>query len=175
VLLAKHRGDFGATASSILAIVRRLDPTVAARVLPMEANVAYFRGVSGIVTSLGAGLGVLALVLASVGIYGVVAFAVSRRYREIGIRMALGASTRSVLATILRQSMRPVVIGSVIGVAAAAAVSRILSGVLFGVSPADPIGLGGAALLVLGVALTAGLIAARPATRADATATLRSE
>jgi predicted permease len=175
VLLVRHRGDFGATASSILAIIRRLDPTVAARVLPMETNVAYFRGLSGIVTGLGAGLGVLALVLASVGIYGVVAFAVSRRYREIGIRMALGASARSVLATILRQAMRPVVVGAAIGFVAAIGVSRILSGVLFGVSPADPIGLGGAALLVLAVALTAGVMAARPAIRPNATTALRSE
>jgi putative ABC transport system permease protein len=80
-----------------------------------------------------------------------------------------------VLGTILRQTMRPVVIGAVIGVAAASAVSRILSSVLFGVSPADPVGLGGAALLVLGVSLLAGMMAAQPATRTDPTATLRSE
>ena len=91
------------------------------------------------------------------------------------IRMALGATARDVLGTILRQSMRAVVIGAVIGVAAASAVSRILSSVLFGVSPADPVGLGGAALLVLGVALVAGMMAARPATRADPTSTLRYE
>ena len=127
------------------------------------------------VTTLGAGLGVLALVLASVGIYGVVSFAVSRRFREIAIRMALGATARDALRTILRQALRPVVIGAVIGIAAAGAVSRILSSVLFGVSPADPIGLGGAALLVCAVALAAGIMAARPVTRADPTATLRYE
>jgi ABC-type antimicrobial peptide transport system permease subunit len=71
--------------------------------------------------------------------------------------------------------MRPVVIGAAIGFVAAAAVSRILSSVLFGVSPADPVGLGGAALLVLGVALASGLIAARPATQADPAAVLRHE
>jgi ABC-type antimicrobial peptide transport system permease subunit len=127
------------------------------------------------VTTLGAGLGLLALVLASVGIYGVVSFGVSRRSREIGIRMALGATARDVLGTILRQAMRPVVLGGVIGLALALAVSRVLSSVLFGVSPADPIGLGGSALLVIAVALAAGLMAARPATRADPTATLRYE
>jgi predicted permease len=174
-LLVKHRTDFGATASSIRALVRARDSSLAFRVLPLEANVAWWRGVSGTMTTLGAGLGVLALVLASVGIYGVVSFAVSKRYREIGIRMALGASARNVLGAILRQTMRPVVIGAVIGVAAASAVSRILSVVLFGVSPVDPIGLGGAALLVLGVAIAAGMMAASPATGADPTATLRSE
>jgi hypothetical protein len=71
--------------------------------------------------------------------------------------------------------MRPVVVGAVIGVAAASDLSRILSGVLFGVSPADPVGLGGAALLALGVAHAAGAIAARPATRADPAATLRHQ
>jgi hypothetical protein len=78
------------------------------------------------------------------------------------------------VGTILRQALRPVAIGAVIGIAAAIAVSRILSSVLFGVSPADPIGLGGAALLVFLVALTPGVMAARPVTRADPTATLRT-
>lgn len=155
--------------------MRERDASLAFRVLPLAANVEWWRGVSGAITSIGAGLGVLALVLASVGIYGVVSFAVSRRLREIGIRMALGASARMVLGTILRQSMRPAVIGALIGVVAASGVSRILSSVLFGVSPADVVGLGGAALLVVAVALAAGLIAARPVTRVDPTATLRYE
>ena len=175
VLLVKSRANFAAIASGIRALVRASDPSVAFRVLPLEGNVAWWRGVSGMVTTLGAGLGVLALVLASVGIYGVVSFAVSRRFREIGIRMALGATALDALRTVLRQSLRPVVIGAVIGIAAAIAVSRVLSGVLFGVSPADPLGLGGAALLVFVVALAAGVMAARPVTRTDLTATLRYE
>jgi predicted permease len=175
VLMIKSRADFAATASAVRALLRASDPTLAFRVLPLSVNVGFWRGMSGIVTTLGAGLGVLALVLASVGIYGVVAFAVSRRLREIGIRMALGANARDVLVTILRQAIRPVAIGALIGIAAASAVSRVLSAALFGVSPADPVGLGGSALLVLGVALAAGLLAARPATRADPTATLRYE
>ena len=175
VLLVKSRAGFAPTASGIRALVRASDPSVAFRVLPLEGNVTWWRGVSGMITSLGAGLGVLALVLASVGIYGVVSFAVSRRYREMAIRIALGAKASDVLGTILRQAMRPVVIGGVIGIAAAAAVSRVLSSVLFGVSPADPIGLGGSALLVIAVALAAGMMAARPATRADPTAILRYE
>jgi ABC-type antimicrobial peptide transport system permease subunit len=155
--------------------MRARDPSLAARVLPLEANLAWYRGVSGLVTTLGAGLGVLALVLASVGIYGVVAYSVSRRYREIGIRMALGARALNVLGLILRQTLRPVVVGAVIGIAAAVAASGVLASVLFGVSSTDPVGLVGAALLVLGVALAAGVLAARPATRVDPTATLRHE
>jgi ABC-type antimicrobial peptide transport system permease subunit len=174
-LLVKSRADFAATASGILAIVRARDASLVARVLPLEANLGWFRGLSRLVTTLGAGLGVLALVLAAVGVYGVVSYSVTRRYREIGIRMALGAQARDLLAMIFRRTMRPVVIGAVIGVVAAGALSRVLSSVLFGVSPADPIGLGGAALLVLGVALAAGVAAALPATRAHPTTTLRYE
>jgi predicted permease len=174
-LLVKSGADFAATASGILAIVRARDAGLVARVLPLESNLQWFRGLSRLVTTLGAGLGVLALVLAAVGVYGVVSYSVIRRYREIGIRMALGAETRDLLTMIFRRTMRPVVIGAVIGVIAAGALTRVLSSVLFGVSPADPIGLGGAALLVLGVALAAGIVAALPATRAHPTTTLRYE
>jgi predicted permease len=174
-VLVKGRTDVATTVSGIRAAVRAVDPTLLVTVLPLEATLGWSRGISGTVTSLFGGLGVLALVLAAVGIYGVVSYVVAGRYREIGIRLALGATARNVLGMILRQTMRPVVVGAVIGVAAASAVSRVLSSVLFGVSPADPLGLGGAALLVLGVALAAGVMAARPATRADPTATLRHQ
>ena len=175
VLLIKSRNDFAATASNIRAIVRSLDPSLVLTVLPLSANLGWWRGISGTVTSLAGGLGVLALVLVTVGVYGVVSYSVTGRYREIGVRLAMGATARNVLTMILRQTMRPVVVGAVIGVAAASAISRVLSSVLFGVSPVDPVGLGGGALLVLGLALAAGLVAARPATRADPTTTLRYE
>jgi len=175
VLLIKSRNDFAATASNIRAIVRSLDPSLVLTVLPLSANLGWWRGISGTVTSLAGGLGVLALVLVTVGVYGVVSYSVTGRYREIGVRLAMGATARNVLTMILHQTMRPVVVGAVIGVAAASAISRVLSSVLFGVSPVDPVGLGGGALLVLGLALAAGLVAARPATRADPTTTLRYE
>ena len=143
--------------------------------LPLEASLGQSRSMSGIVTALFSALGMLALLLAAVGIYGVVSFAVTGRHQEIGIRLALGATAWSVLGLILRQTMQPVVVGAVIGIAGASAVSGVLSSVLFGLSPADPLGLGGAALLVLGVALTAALLAARPAAGANPTAALRRE
>lgn len=175
VLLVKHRIGFDAVAAAITGIIRGLDPTLVASVMPLEASLGWWRGLSGVVTTLGSALGVLALVLAAVGIYGVVAYAVTRRYRELGIRMALGARTRDVLHLVLWQTLRPVAVGAVIGIAAASAMARVLSSVLFGVSPADPIGFSGAALVVLGVALAAGLLAARAALRGDPTDTLRHD
>jgi predicted permease len=174
-VLVKSRTDVATTVAGIRAAVRAFDPTLFVTVLPLEATLGWSRGISATVASLFGGLGVLALVLAAVGIYGVVSYVVTGRYREIGIRLALGATARNVLGMILRQTMRPVAVGAVIGVAGASALSRVLSSVLFGVSPADPVGLGGTALLVLGVALAAGVMAARPATRADPTAILRHQ
>jgi len=120
-------------------------------------------------------LGALALLLASIGVYGVVSYGVSRRLREVGIRMVLGAGSHEVLAMVLRQAMRPVLAGAAIGMVACAAVSRILSGVLFGVSALDPIAFVLAALFLVLVATAASLIPARRATRVDPMTTLRYE
>ena len=164
-LLAKSRTDFASTAAAIRAAAERVDPGLAVQVKPLEANLDYWRRLSGILTGLGASLGLLALTLGAVGIYGVVAYFVGRRTREIAIRVALGARSGDVLAMILRRTMRPVVVGAVIGLGGAVAVSRVLSSVLFGVSPFDPIGIGAAALFVLGVAFAAGFLPGRSATR----------
>jgi hypothetical protein len=174
-LLVKGRDDVATTVAAIRTTLRSIDPALVVPVMPLEATLGWSRGISATVTTLFGSLGVLALVLAAVGVFGVVSFAVSGRYREIAVRLALGASARGVLGLILRQTMRPVVVGALIGVAAASAVSRILTSVLYGVSPVDPVGLGGAGLLVLGVALAAGIMAARPVTRADPIAALRYE
>jgi predicted permease len=174
-LLARSRIDFAATAAGIRAAAAELDPGLVVRVTPLEANLDIWRSLAGLVGALSTALGALALVLASVGIYGVVAYAVGLRVREIGIRRALGASARVVVALMLMRTMRPVVIGAVVGLAVAAGISRILASVLFGVSPLDPLGLGGATLFVLAVALTAGFLPARRATRVDPMTTLRYE
>ena len=117
----------------------------------------------------------MALVLAAVGVYGVVAFFVNRMLREIGIRLALGASPRAVLRLIVTQTMWPVAIGAALGIGAAIPASQVLSTVLFGVSPLDPLGLGGAAAFVVGIALMAGSLAARRATSVDPMVTLRHD
>ena len=174
-LLIESRLDVGTLSAAVHRIVQSLDPGLVVRVLPLEANLAFQRGLAGTVTSIGAALGALALVLASIGIYGVVSYAVTRRYREIGIRIALGARASQVLAMILRRTLRPVVIGAAVGFVGANAASRVLSGVLFGVSPADPVGIGGAAAFVMAVAFAAAALAARPAAHADPTSVLRYE
>jgi len=117
--------------------------------------------------------GFLALGLASIGLYGILAYAVSQRKREIGLRMALGATQPSVLRLILMQGMSLVVTGVLIGCAAAFAVGRLLSRMLYGVSASDPISLTGAALMLLGVAFVACYLPARWATRVDPLTALR--
>jgi predicted permease len=174
-LLVKSRTDFASTAAAIRGAVQTLDPGVAVDVNPLRANLDYWRNLSGALSALAATLGVLALVLASVGIYGVVAYFIGRRTREIGIRIALGAGTGDVLGHVLGRTMRPIVVGASIGLVAAIGVSRVLSSVLFGVSPLDPIGIGAATLLVLGVALAAGVLPGRRAARTQPVAALREE
>jgi macrolide transport system ATP-binding/permease protein len=117
--------------------------------------------------------GLLALVLASIGLYGILAYAVYQRKREIGLRMALGAAQASVLRLILKQGMSLVGTGVLIGFAAALLVGRLLSRMLYGVSAGDPISVAGAALVLLAVALLACYLPARWASRLDPLVALR--
>jgi predicted permease len=119
--------------------------------------------------------GLVALLLAAAGIYGVMAYAVSQRTREIGIRMALGANASAVLRLILRQGMKLVLIGLAIGLAVALALTHLLKSLLFGVSTTDPLTFIGIMLLLMMVALLACWIPARRATKVDPLVALRCE
>jgi predicted permease len=117
----------------------------------------------------------VALLLASIGIYGAVAYTVEQRTGEIGVRMALGAQTRDVLRLIINQGMKPVVIGLAIGIVAASALGRLIASQLFEVSAHNPALLGGATILLAATALFACLLPARRASMVDPVQALRTE
>ncbi len=117
--------------------------------------------------------GAVALVLSAIGIYGVLAFGVAQRIREFGIRQALGADRRMILALVLTQGLKTAGVGIVIGVAAAVALSRYLQSQLFGVGAHDPVVFAGVTVLLFAVALAACYVPARRATRIDPMAALR--
>jgi len=141
----------------------------------MDAVVAQALGQARLMTWLLGIFASVALLLAAIGIYGAVAYSVEQRTGEIGVRMALGAQTRDVLRLIIHQGMRPVVIGLVIGVAAAFALGRLLASQLFEVSANNPALLGGATILLAAIALLACLLPARRATLVDPVQALRTE
>jgi putative ABC transport system permease protein len=117
----------------------------------------------------------IALALASVGLYAVVAHSVSLRTREIGVRMTLGASSRSILALVFRQGMTPLGVGLVVGVAAALAATSVLRAMLVGVTPADPTTFGLVAVVLACAGVLGCAIPARRALRVDPVIALRRE
>jgi predicted permease len=125
--------------------------------------------------TLTSGFGLLALILASIGIYGIMTYTVSRRTNEIGIRMALGAHSRQVLSMVLRETFLLAFIGILAGLAAAAALTRLARSMLYNLTPTDPLTFSAAALLLVIIALAAGFTPARRASRVDPMHALRHE
>jgi len=146
-------------------------------VATMEQMVAGTNGlqVFRLAATVAAILGLIGLILASVGVYGVVSFAAIHRTREIGIRMALGGTARDVLRLVLRQGIRMVAAGLLVGVLAAWALTRVMARLLIGVSPSDPLTYSAVAVLLSAIALLACWIPARRATRIDPGIALRYE
>jgi putative ABC transport system permease protein len=122
-----------------------------------------------------ASFAVLALALAAIGIYGIVAYLVTQRTREIGIRIALGARRSDVLRLVVVDGLRPVLLGAAAGAAGAVVVAQALRGLLFGVAPLDPVSFAGVPVLLLLVALMAAALPACRATRVDPILALRDE
>jgi len=128
-----------------------------------------------IAASMLSGFGALSLFLAAVGVFGVMSYVASRRTHEIGVRLALGAQRGAVLGLLLRQGMTPVALGVALGLIGASALTRLMSSLLFGVSPTDPLTFAGVTMLLVIVALLACYLPARRAMRVDLVASLRHE
>ena len=174
-LLVHSKSGETATVNGIREAVRALDANLIVDVTKLADNLEAWRTPSRIVAALSGVLGALALLLASIGVHGVVSYGVSQRTREIGIRMTLGADRRDVMRLVLRQALWPVLIGALVGVIGCAAVSQVLSNVLYGMGAHDPVAFVGVPLFLLSIAFLASYIPARRAVRVDPVVALRYE
>jgi len=161
--------------ASARSILRELDPELPSKFRTFSSIYADSLGSRRFNVVLLGFFGLTALVLATIGVFGVMAHAVSRRTREIGVRVALGAATGDVLRMILGQGVRTVLVGVAIGAAGAVALTRTVASMLFGVTPTDPVTFAGVTLLLVATALVACYVPARRATKVDPMIALRHE
>jgi predicted permease len=171
--LVRTRVGIEEAAAAIRAETAGMDRNLVVRVQPLSDNLAVLQTLSQIAATVASLLSLLALSLAAIGVYGVVTYVVSRRQREVGIRMALGATARDMRRLILAQTLRPVAVGMAVGIAAAAAAARVLQSVLFGVSPFDPAAYLGTPLVMMAVATFATWLPTRQTLRSDPVTRLR--
>jgi predicted permease len=177
IVLVRTFDNAGEMQSLVRAEARALDETLLVQTYTLEDDIARSGQVASarLASMLSAGLALLALLLAAVGLYGMMAYSVSRRTHEIGIRMALGAKQGDVLRLVLGQGLRLVAIGVILGVAGGAALSRVLSSLLFGLSPFDPIAYLGVSIFLTAVGMVATYLPARRAATVDPMIALRYE
>jgi hypothetical protein len=175
-LVLRTTGDPQAAAGALRAALRSEDPQLPIPAIQtmdevVDRSLAERRFQATLVIA----FAISALLVASLGIYGVVSYSVARRRNEIGVRMALGARPSEVVGLVLRRGMMPVVLGLTAGIAAAFLLARAIRGLLFGVAPNDPLTIGGVAAVLLAVGVLACLMPASRAARTDAIAALRFE
>jgi putative ABC transport system permease protein len=175
-VVLRTAGDPLALAAAARSTVRELDPLLALIGVNRFTDLIHRSVAQPRFTMLLLGaFGVVALVLAAVGIYGLLSYTVKRRTREIGIRIALGGPPRHVLWLVVGQGMRLVLVGLLVGVAAAVAATRLMAGLLYGVSATDPLTFAGIVGLLVVVSLAASWLPARRAVRTDPRGALGSE
>ena len=166
----------GPIAASVRTAVTAVHPSITAgNVRPMEDVVAGTIAAPRFRTWLVSSFAVLALALAAIGIYGVIFYSVAQRTHEIGVRMALGAGARDVLKLVVREGVSMAAAGAVIGLAASAAMTGLMSSLLFGIAPRDPLAFGAAAATLLVVAALASYLPARRAIRIEPLEALRTD
>jgi ABC-type antimicrobial peptide transport system permease subunit len=176
-LLIRFTGDAKVALREIAKQLQAVDPNVIVYASTLEDQLTstprfVITQLSAIFASL---VGLLGLVLACVGIYGTVSYAVVRRTREVGIRMALGARKKDVLQMIVFESARPVMLGLIVGAFAAAGAARLLRSLLFGIGALDPVSFLGVGLLFLAISLFAAYLPARRAAHVDPLVALRCD
>jgi predicted permease len=176
-LLARTEGDPTPLLPVIGQVVRRVDanlPVMGAPLYTMISMNPFFvvSRIGGVLASI---VGVLGLLLACMGVYGMVGYSVAQRTREIGIRMALGAESIQVLRLVIREGFQPILAGMLVGIAFSAGVSRLMAATLFGLNPLDAISFSGVSLLLGAIALLAIWLPARRATEVDPMVALRYE
>jgi predicted permease len=171
----RTRSSAAGAAGSIDPVLARIDPGLrATEVRSLREHISRSVLQERLLAALTGGFGLLSLVLVAVGVYGVVAFQVGRRTREIGIRMALGALPRQVLAQVLREAAIPVLIGTAVGVVAALQLTRVTTTMLMGVTPTDPATFAGASALLVALGLAAAWLPGRAAAKVNPATTLNS-
>jgi ABC-type antimicrobial peptide transport system permease subunit len=173
-LVARTEGDPSLLVPAVREGLRALDPGLSAySVQTLEERletVVFTRRFASLAM---AALALLSLALAAMGLYGVIAFWVGERRRELGLRIALGADAGTLVRHVLAEASKPVAVGIVLGLAGAFALSRFLSGMLFQVVPHDPASMGATVLLITAAAFAAALVPARRASRVDPLVSLR--
>jgi putative ABC transport system permease protein len=177
LLVSAHAAsDLPAIAKNVRREIAQVDARVPVNGITLaEANMSLAYWVPRLKAGLASALGLLALLLATIGLYSVMTYTVSQRTREIGLRMALGAQTRDVLQMVLRQGLKLVLTGLALGLLGAFALTRVLTGLLLGVGTTDPLTFFAVAFLLLTVAALACWIPARRATKVEPMIALRSE
>jgi putative ABC transport system permease protein len=161
--------------AAVLAILQDVAPDASVEFRSIETGVRYTAARDRVVASLAGGFGVLALLLAAIGLYGVITQQVIQRRQEFGVRVAIGAAPASVTRMILRQACLIIAAGLIVGLASALASSRLITALLFEVSPSDPLSIAAAAIFLSVVTLLAAWIPARHASRIDPMTALREE